>query len=154
MDVYIEQIAKYFENVPLWPLYLLGLIVLFAIAVEIVNHRRRKDAIENFRYTIETELASMYPRHIRWPDNVNSYLCSRLPLMQQNFEVLRVFIPQDQLLEYNTAWNNYCDFCRNITDEKCAASEQENTQESTENKQNLKEEFHNLVSELLKYTKM
>lgn len=153
MDVYIEQISKYFENVPLWPFYLFGLVGLFAVAVEIVNRKRRKDAIENFRYTIETELASMYPKHIRWPENINTYLCSRLPLMQHNFEVLRLFIRQDKLLEYNTAWKNYCDFCRNITDEKCAASEQQDAQGSTANSPNLKEEFHNLVAELLKYTK-
>ncbi len=81
-------------------------------------------AIENFRATIKIELADMYPQHKHWPKNINHYLTARLPEMYQNFEVFRVFIPQKNLLEYNTDWNNFRDFCRNITDEKIAAAEQ------------------------------
>ncbi|SES96338.1 hypothetical protein SAMN05216326_10817 [Nitrosomonas marina] len=159
MEEYIDQISKYFETVPLWPFFLFGFVGLVAIAVEIVNRKRREEAIENFRNTIETELAPMYPKHIRWPENVNQYLCSRLPEMQHNFEVLRVFIPQKQLLSYNTAWNKYCDFCRNITDEICAASEQStNASSGTGNGTSVDENdpkkvFHKLVSDLLEFSK-
>ena len=160
MEEYIEQISKYFETVPLWPFYLFGLVGLVALAVEIVNRKRREEAIESFRQTIEIELANMYPKHIRWPDNVNAYLCSHLPEMHHNFEVLRGFIPQKQLLSYNTAWNNYRDFCRNITDEKCAASEQlaidhsgsEQVSDNTE--PDPKKVFHKLVTDLLEFTKI
>ncbi|SER37896.1 hypothetical protein SAMN05421690_102239 [Nitrosomonas sp. Nm51] len=163
MEDYIDQISKYFETVPLWPFLLFGIIALVAVAVEIVNRKRREEAINNFRHTIETELASMYPRHIRWPENVNQYLCSRLPEMQHNFDVLRIFIPQDQLRSYNMAWNAYCDFCRNITDEICAANEQStNTQSDSDakmvsagnNENDPKKRFHKLVSDLLAFTKI
>ncbi len=153
MENYIEQISKYFEVVPLWPFLLLAIVGLVAVAVEIVNRKRREDAIENFRQTIETELISMYPKHIRWPENINQYLCSRLPEMQYNFEVLRLFIPQNQLREYNEAWNKYCDFCRGITDEMCTANNQSGQEASSANdSSNLEAIFHKLVSDLLAFT--
>lgn len=160
MDENINQITGYFETVPLWPFILLGAVGLVAVFVEILNRKRRSMAIEDFRYTIETELASMYPKHIRWPKNVNTYLTSRLPEMQQNFEILRVFIPQDRLLSYNTDWNKFCDFCRNITDEKCAAAEQNIPQDGTStqhsppatNEPDPSEVFHTLIESLLKHT--
>jgi hypothetical protein len=146
----LDQIAGYFETVPLWPFILFGLLGLVALFVEILNRKRRANAIDNFRYTIETELADMYPQHKRWPQNINAYLCSRLPEMQHNFEVLRVFIPQDRLLEYNTDWNNFRDFCRTITDEQCAAAGQPG--QSANNEPDPKDVFHKLVSDLLKHT--
>ncbi len=146
----LDQIAGYFETVPLWPFVLFGLLGLVAVFVEILNRKRRANAIDNFRYTIETELADMYPQHKRWPQNINAYLCSRLPEMQHNFEVLRVFIPQDRLLEYNTDWNNFRDFCRTITDEQCAAAGQPG--QSANNEPDPKDVFHKLVSDLLKHT--
>jgi len=162
LDENLNQIAGYFETVPLWPFILFGAVGLVAVFVEILNRKRRAMAIENFRYTIETELASMYPKHIRWPKNVNAYLTSRLPEMQQNFEVLRVFIPQDRLLSYNTDWNNFCDFCRSITDEKCAAAEQYAPQDSSSaqhpspatNEPDPREVFHTLIVNLLKHTNL
>ena len=153
MNENIDQIAKYFETVPLWPFVLFGLLGLVAVFVEILNRKRRANAIDNFRYTIETELAVLYPKHKGWPRNINSYLCSRLPEMQHNFEVLRVFIPQDRLLSYNTDWNNFCDFCRTITDDKCAAAEQPPASDGSSQKEpNPKEVFHTLVDNLLKHT--
>ena len=159
MNEIIDQISGYFETVPLWPFILFGLLGVVSVFVEILNRKRRADAIDNFRYTIETELADMYPQHKRWPKNINTYLCSRLPGMQQNFEVLRVFLPQDRLLSYNTDWNNYCDFCRNITDEKMATSEQasasdpsEGTKQSAHKESDPKEVFHKLVTDLFKHT--
>ncbi len=115
--------------------------------VDIVNRKRRAMAIENFRYTIETELADMYPQHKRWPANINHYLTARLPEMYQNFEVLRVFIPQKNLLQYNTDWNNFRDFCRTLTDEKIAAAEQ-----NTANEPDPKVVFNQLVANLMKHT--
>ncbi|MCP5246300.1 MAG: hypothetical protein H6937_10315 [Burkholderiales bacterium] len=155
MEEYLGQISKYLENVPLWPFLLFGFIGIVALAVDVVNRKRREEAIECFRQTIETELASMYPKHIRWPENINRYLCSRLPEMHHNFEVLKIFIPQDQLRDYNIAWNKYNDFCRNITDEKCAASDASGTgNPSKANETDPREEFHKLVSDLLAYTKL
>ena len=159
MNENIDQIAGYFETVPLWPFVLFGFLGLVALFVEILNRKRRANAIDNFRYTIETELADLYPRHKGWPKNINTYLCSRLPEMQHNFEVLRVFIPQDRLLSYNTDWNNFCDFCRTITDEKCAGAEQSSPsdniagiQKTIPKESDSKEVFHKLVENLLKHT--
>ncbi len=155
MNENFDQIAAYFENVPLWPFLIFGFLGLVAISVDMVNRKRRALAIENFRQTIEEELADMYPQHKRWPRNINIYLGSRLPEMQQNFEVLRVFIPQNRLPEYNSDWNKYCDFCRNITDEKIAAAEQPATPgQPASNESDPKEVFHKLVSNLLKHTEI
>ncbi len=156
MDEYINQIAGYFETVPLWPFFLLGAAGVVAIMVDIINRKRRAMAIDNFRYTIETELIDMYPQHKRWPNNINHYLTSRLPEMYQNFEVLRVFIPQNRLLEYNTDWNNFRDFCRDITDDKIAAAEQQSIEptQSVNKVPDPKEVFQQLISRLLKHTEL
>ncbi|MDP1559450.1 MAG: hypothetical protein Q8K59_06170 [Nitrosomonas sp.] len=146
MSEYLDQISVYFETVPLWPFLLFGVLGIAALAIEVVNRKRKADAIHNFRYTIETELAGMYPKSVNWPKNVDTYLRARLPEMQENFEVMRVFLPQDLLLAYNTAWNKYRDFCLAITDEKCAA-----TESSLDNEPDPKEVFHRLVSDLLEF---
>lgn len=159
MEEYIDQISKYFENVPLWPFFLLGFVGFVALAIEAVNRKRREMAIKNFRDMFEMGLPGLYPEHTRWPENVNNYLCSRLPEMQENFEILRVFIPQKQLRDYNTAWNKYCDFCRNITDEMCTSNAPSSTdsaemQKTTDNKDDLVNEFHQIIADLLKYAKL
>lgn len=150
VEEFIEQVSTYFVAVPLWPFALLGLLGLIAVFVEIMNRKRRSMALDNFHYTIEKELSGMYPRPVNWPQNVSQYLCDRLPMMQKNFEVLRVFIPQKRLLSYNTAWNNYCDFCRNITDEECIPG----NAASDRNEPDPKAVFHRLVSELLAQAKV
>lgn len=154
MDESLNQIAVYFETVPLWPFLLFGLLGVVAIMMDIVNRKRSAMAIENFRLTIEMELADMYPVHKRWPKNINHYLTARLPEMYQNFEVLRVFIPQKNLLSYNTDWNNFRDFCRAITDEKIAAAEQSaaDANPSVGREPDPKVVFHDLITKLLKHT--
>lgn len=153
MNESLDQIAVYFETVPLWPFLIFGFLGIVAVMVDIVNRKRRAIAIENFRQTIEMELADMYPVHKCWPKNIDHYLATRLPEMYQNFEVLRVFIPQKNLLSYNTDWNNFRDFCRTITDEKIAAAEQyANSADSTSNPDDPKAAFHELVSKLMKHT--
>ncbi|UJP05595.1 MAG: hypothetical protein LZF61_01040 [Nitrosomonas sp.] len=149
MNESLEQIAVYFEAVPLWPFLIFGFLGVVAIMVDLVNRRRRIMAVENFRNTIEMELIDMYPVHKRWPNNVNQYLTARLPEMYQNFEVLRVFVPQKNLLRYNNDWNNFRDFCSNLTDEKIAAAEQSVNQESDP-----RVVFHQLVTNLLKHAEM
>lgn len=149
MEEYIEQISKYFTNVPLWPFFLLGFIGLVSLAIEAVNRKRRDAAIKNFRAMFEEDLPGLYPNITRWPENINAYLCARLPEMQHHFEVLRVFIPQKQLREYNMAWNNYCDFCRGIAVENDAAE----AQPSAHNDDNRKQEFHKLITGLLEFAK-
>ncbi len=154
MDESLNQIAVYFETVPLWPFLLFGLLGVVAIMVDIVNRKRRAIAIENFRLTIEMEFAEMYPVHKRWPKNINHYLTARLPEMYQNFEVLRVFIPQKNLLSYNTDWNNFRDFCRAITDEKIAVAEQSaaDTNPTADREPDPKVILHDLITKLLKHT--
>ncbi|PTQ87634.1 hypothetical protein [Nitrosomonas ureae] len=153
-DENINQIVGYFETVPLWPFVLFGLLGIVAIMVDIINRKRRALAIDNFRYTIEKEFTDMYPEHKRWPKNINHYLTARLPEMYHNFEVLRVFIPQDRLREYNIDWNNFRDFCRNLTDEKITAAEQNSTatNQPASTEPDPKIEFHQLLSKLLKHT--
>ncbi len=155
MEEYIEQISKYFTNVPLWPFFLLGFIGLVSLAIEAVNRKRREAAISNFRAMFEEDLPGLYPTITRWPENVNAYLCARLPEMQHHFEVLRVFIPQKQLREYNVAWNNYRDFCRGIDTEKSVdAPDTPETQPPVRNDDALKQEFHRLINGLLAFAKV
>lgn len=146
MNEYTDQISVYFETVPLWPFYLFGILGVGALAIDLVNRKRKEDALFNYRNTIETELSGMYPKPINWPKNVNQYLCARLPEMHDNFETLRGFLPQDLLGEYNMDWNKYRDFCIAITDEKCLAYD-----ESTDSEPDPKEVFHTLITNLLKY---
>ena len=146
MNEYLDQISFYFETVPLWPFYLFSVLGVGALAIEVINRKRKEDAIFNYRNTIETELSGMYPKPINWPKNVNKYLCSLLPEMQDNFETLRVFLPQNLLAEYNKDWNEYRDFCINISDEKCLAYN-----EPTDNEPHPKVVFHTLITNLLKY---
>lgn len=154
MDEIINQIAVYFETVPLWPFVIFGLLGVAAVMVDIVNRRRRDMAVESFRYTIEIEFADMYPQHKRWPKDINTYLTARLPEMYQNFEVLRLFVPQKNLLSYNTDWNNFRDFCRTISDEKIAAFEQaaNDPNQTSSQEPDPKVVFHELVTKLLRHT--
>ncbi len=146
MSEYLDQIHLYFEEVPLWPFALLFVLGIIGAGVDVVNRKRRADAIDNFIYTIETEFSGMYPKTVNWPENIDTYLGERLPEMQANFETLRIFLPQKQLSQYNIDWNNYCDFCRNISDEKC------NAENISESEPDPRETFKTLISELLKYT--
>jgi hypothetical protein len=144
---YLDQFSVYVEMAPLWPFVLLAVLGLVALGVDVVNRRRRLDAIDNFCYTIETEFSGMYPKPVNWPENVNTYLCERLPEMQENFTTLRNFIPQKKLRIYNEDWNKFRDFCLEITDEKCVAGA------ASDSDSDPKEVFHTLVFNLLKYTK-
>lgn len=146
MNEYTDQISVYFETVPLWPFLIFGMIGLVALGIEVVNRKRKADAIFNYRDTIETGLAGMYPKPINWPNNVDKRLRALLPEMQNNFETLRVFLPQKYLSEYNTDWNKYRDFCLTITDEKCNP-----TGEASDNEPDQKTIFHTLVTNLLQY---
>ena len=146
MNEYTDQISTYFETVPLWPFFILALFGLVSLSVEVVNRKRKADSIFNYRDTIEVEFSGMYPKLINWPKNINKYLCARLPEMHDNFETLRVFLPQDLLKEYNKDWNTYRDFCISITDEKCLAHD-----ESPDNEPDPKEVFRTLITNLLKY---
>ena len=148
MSVYLDQISGYFETVPLWPFILFGVIGIFSLGIGVVNRKRRLDAINNFCHTFESELAGMYPRPIDWPENVNKYLCDRLPEMQEDFATLRLFIPQENLLRYNEDWNKFRDFCFEITDEKCNEADQ-----SPGIEPHPKEVFCTLVSNLLRHAK-
>jgi hypothetical protein len=68
--------------------------------------------------------------------------------------VLRVFIPQKNLLSYNTDWNNFRDFCRAITDEKIAVAEQSaaDTNPTADREPDPKVVLHDLITKLLKHT--
>ena len=154
MDEIINQITVYFETVPLWPFVIFGLLGVVAVMVDIVNRRRRDMAVESFRYTIEIEFADMYPQHKRWPKDVNAYLTALLPEMYQNFEVLRLFVPQKNLLSYNTDWNNFRDFCRTISDEKIAAFEQAaiDLNQTSNQEPDPRTVLHELITKLLRHT--
>ena len=102
MNENITQISTYLEMVPSWAIALFTFAIVVGIFIEIINRKRRFYAIDNFRNTIETEFAALYPNHKVWPKNIQEFFAARMPEMHHNFEVLRLFIPQKRLLEYNT----------------------------------------------------
>ncbi|SDY68279.1 hypothetical protein [Nitrosomonas sp. Nm33] len=149
MDNYLDQITKYFTAVPMWPFALLGVIIVIAIGVEIINRRRRADTVDYYDTTFRTELVGLYPVPTHWPEDLSAHLRTRLPVMRDAFDSLKGFIPQDQLRDYNIAWNKFYDFCRmnGVIDEKQAG-----TTPLSEAEQDSKQVFHQLVTDLLAYT--
>ncbi|MFZ1851657.1 MAG: hypothetical protein WAU15_05395 [Nitrosomonas sp.] len=155
MNENINQISAYLEMLPFWAIALFAFAIVGGIFIEIINRKRRSNAIENFRSTIETEFAALYPKHKVWPKNIQQFFAARMPEMYQNFEVLRLFIPQKRLLEYNTDWNNFRDFCRHITDEQCEANAYQSpkiTDGQEVATEDPREVFHRLIDNLLKHT--
>ncbi|WP_304055124.1 hypothetical protein [Nitrosomonas communis] len=146
---FVDQISLYFEKVVLWPFALLGAIIIFAIGVEIINRRRRADAVDYYDTTFRSELTGLYPHPTHWPEDLASHLRTRLPIMREAFEVLKGFIPQKQLRDYNIAWNKFYDFCQmsGAIDEKQAG-----TAPSAQAEHDPKQVFHQLVTDLLAYT--
>lgn len=146
---FIDQINLYFEKAPLWPFALLGVVIIFAIGVEILNRQRRADAVDYYDSTFKTELIGLYPHPTHWPQDLSSHLRTRLPLMREAFENLKGFIPQNQLREYNIAWNKFYDFCRL---DGMIDSNQTETATSAEAQHEKIQIFQQLVNDLLAYT--
>lgn len=145
-----EQISMYFTEVVTWPFILLGIGVIIALGVELVNRWRRADAVDYYDTTFRTELAGLYPNPTDWPEDLALHLQASFPHMRDAFETLRGFIPQDQLYDYNLAWNKFYDFCR------LNGAINENQTEATlptEPDYDPKQTFHQLVSDLLAFTK-
>jgi hypothetical protein len=152
LETYIEQVLLYFKAVPDWPLTLLGFVILVALGVEYINRRRRADAVEYYDSIFLEELAGLYPNATRWPDDFVAYMQPRLPIMRDAFDMLRNFLPQDQLRDYNIAWNNFYGFSRTGRLERGALDE--DTSQDAEIEQAQQQQiFQQMVSELLAYTK-
>lgn len=152
METYIEQILLYFKMVPDWPLTLLGFIILVALGVEYFNRRRRADTVEHYNIVFMEELDGLYPNATRWPDDFVAYMQPRLPIMRDAFEMLRTFLPQDQLRGYNIAWNSFYGFSRTGRLERGALDEDTSRDAEIEQAQQ-QQIFQQMVSELLAYTK-
>lgn len=151
MDKFFEQVGLYFEVVPFWPFALLGFVVMIGLVVDYINRRRRADAVEYFDSAFQEELAVLYPTASRWPDDLAVFMQPRLPILQDAFTTLRNFIPQDQLHEYNVAWNEFNDFSRMPLPD--AESGSEVSPEATREQQLLQQQrFQEIVTQLLSYT--
>jgi len=149
-----DQILFYIRDLPYWPIVLLGLVLLVGVGVDLVNRRRRDGAVEYFESAFREELTGLYPIAIRWPEDLAAYIQPRLPVLRDAFETLRNFIPQDQLHEYNAAWNRFYQFSRTGGDGQVASSE-DTAQESVVNRPDLQQQqqaFQQIVSDLLAYT--
>ena len=155
MENSLDQIIKYFEEVPLWPFVLLAGLLLFSLGIEFVNRRRLIDAVEYFDSTFLTELAGLYPQATRWPEDLAEHLQESFPVMRDAFENLRGFLPQKQLREYNAAWNNFFDFCRTNGQSHRNVNVKSVSDQPSELNQSAQdiETFHKLVSALLAYSK-
>ena len=144
-----DQLGLYFTEVVTWPFVLLGIVIVFALGVELINRRRRADAVDYYDTTFRAELAGLYPNPTDWPEDLALRLRTSFPLMRDAFENLRGFIPQNQLRGYNLAWSRFHDFCRMngaIHENPAGATP------PTEAEYDPKKVFYQLVSDLLAYT--
>ena len=146
MDEYLNQISGYFTQVPMWPLVLLAVIITCAGSYELFIRKNRATAANNFRLSIHYILSGLYPEPANWPKDIGVYLRDRLPAMQEVVEEFRFLVPQERIPTYNKDWHNYCQFCNEITDDKCAAAEL-NPSDASDPKQ----VFHTLVSNILRH---
>jgi hypothetical protein len=69
--------------------------------------------------------------------------------MQEVIEEFRYNVPQEHIPNYNKDWHSYCQFCDEITDDKCVAAEL-NPSDVPDPKQ----VFHTLVSNILRHEAM
>jgi hypothetical protein len=147
MDEFTEQISAYLSHMPMWPLALMGLIVVGIGINELVDRRRRISAAEYLRDTILESLAGLYPDPVNWPQDIEAHLYARLPAMKKAFVHFRQHVPQDQLKDYNKDWESYCRFFYSeVSDEQISA-----TEVVSGNDQDSKKSFHTLVSNLLRH---
>jgi hypothetical protein len=149
MEQFTDQIAGYFNRVPMWPLVLLAAGIVVAAIYELFTRKRRAEAAEEFRSAILSTLSGLYPEPTNWPKSIDTYLRARLPVIHEIIEDFRSNVPQGDIPAYNRDWENYSQFCRmEITDEKCAAAEMNPGEEPDP-----KKKFHKLVSNLLQYAR-
>ena len=147
MNEYADQISGYFDRVPMWPLVLLGVAIVISGIYELFHRKRLADAADDFRSAIISTLSGLYPEPTNWPKSIDTYLCARLPVMQEIIDEFKPSVPQESLPAYNRDWDNYCLFCRaEVTDDKCATAELYPGKELDP-----KKKFHALVSNLLRY---
>ncbi|MBA4141522.1 MAG: hypothetical protein H0X43_00615 [Nitrosospira sp.] len=147
MSEYTDQIAEYFNRVPMWPLVLLAVGIVFAGIYELIIRKRWADAADEFRSAILSTLSGLYPEPTNWPKNIDTYLCARLPVMHEIIEGFRPNVRQQDIPAYNADWDSYYHFCRTeVTDDKCIAAETNAGKEPDP-----KKTFHTLVSNLLRY---
>ncbi len=146
MNEFTDQIAAYFDRVPLWPLVLLAVGIVFAGIYELFTRKRRADAANEFRTAILATLSGLYPEPTRWPKSIDTYLSARLPVMHEIIESFRPNVPQKDIPAYNDDWDNYYDFCHEVTDDKCVEAEL-----NPGHVLDPKKKFHALISRLLHY---
>jgi hypothetical protein len=147
MNEYTDQIAEYFNQVPMWPLVLLGGGIVVAGIYELFHRKRRAEAADEFRSDVLSTLSGLYPEPINWPKSIDTYLCARLPVMQEIIEIYKPNVPQEDLPAYNRDWDNYCHFCRaEVTDDKCTEAEL-----NPGTNPDPKKTFRTLVTKLLHY---
>ena len=147
MNEYTDQISGYFNQVPMWPLVLLGVAIVISGIYELFHRKRLADAAKDFRSAILSTLSGLYPEPTNWPKSIDTYLCARLPVMQEIIEDFKPNVRQESLPAYNRDWDNYCQFCRTeVTDDKCTAAER-----NPGNEPDPKKIFHGLVSNLLRH---
>lgn len=153
MEKIIEQISLYIHDAPIWPFTLLGLVLAVGVGVDLVNRRRRRGAVEYYDSVFHEELLGLYPAVTRWPDDLAAYMQPRLPILRDAFEVLRNFIPQNQLREYNAAWNKFYQFSRSGGSEQGSSSAEAAPDSAAEQTDQHQQQliFHKMVADLLAY---
>ena len=80
MNEYTDQIAEYFNKVPMWPLVLLAVGIVIAGIYELIRRKQHAAAVDEYRAAILSTLSGLYPEPTRWPKSIDTYLRARLPV--------------------------------------------------------------------------
>ena len=101
MNEYTDQIAQYFNKVPMWPLVLLAFGIVVVGIYELIRRKRHAEAVDEFRSAVLSTLSGLYPKPTNWPRNIDTYLRARLPVMQEIIENFRPDVAQEDIKAYN-----------------------------------------------------
>ncbi len=100
------------ENIP-WAIGLI--VILFGIiaAHRLVSYRDRKNIFNNaakeFTETFHRELKEVYSHPVKWPDNINNYLDSRINNLKEATGKFRHHLPCWSRYFFDKAWSRfYC----------------------------------------------
>ena len=85
----------------MWPLVLLAAALVFSGIYELFQRRIYNQAVGDYRARILSVLSGLYPEPTNWPKSIDTYLCARLPVMQEIIEEFKPYVPQKDLPAYN-----------------------------------------------------
>jgi hypothetical protein len=77
------------------------------LAYRTAHRGRRANACATFRSAVITELGSIYPNPVAWPDNVDVFLRAHFTALQSAVENFRPFVPWWNRWRFDCVWFRY-----------------------------------------------